>query len=390
MEGAVNMNRIGISGMGLVSPFGLGMNSFEEGLYSGECAMSPITRFDASGFRSQIAGQIKGNVLHSKESIAKQFLSFAMKEAVEIAGLSEKKIEHHRTGLILPVVTGPDNDTMENEANEWIMDPEHHLPTSLFQTRNIIRPTSACASIGTALSIGYSMIRHGQLDRVFIARAEVFNKYDFASLDIVRAITKTEAKPFDLKRNGITIGEGAGVIILESADSLKERKHKPLAWLDGASCVLGGEKQNMIELDKGKVVKSIQTALQLAGVNKPDYIHAHATGTPQGDVIESEALVETIEAGSSIPVSSHKGACGHLLRCSGFLGTAAALLALKLQCIPPTTGLDQLDPKITANIMKEKAFANISSVLVNNFGFCGNYASYLIQHPTIEWNGNIK
>lgn len=86
-----------------------------------------------------------------------------MKEAVEIAGLSEKKIEHHRTGLILPVVTGPDNDTMENEANEWIMDPEHHLPTSLFQTRNIIRPTSACASIGTALSIGYSMIRHGQL-----------------------------------------------------------------------------------------------------------------------------------------------------------------------------------------------------------------------------------
>ncbi len=91
MEGAVNMNRIGISGMGLVSPFGLGMNSFEEGLYSGECAMSPITRFDASGFRSQIAGQIKGNVLHSKESIAKQFLSFAMKEALEIAGLNKKR-----------------------------------------------------------------------------------------------------------------------------------------------------------------------------------------------------------------------------------------------------------------------------------------------------------
>ncbi|MDA1477742.1 beta-ketoacyl-[acyl-carrier-protein] synthase family protein [Bacillus changyiensis] len=381
------MNRVGISGIGLVSPFGLGMDLFETGLYSGECAMSPITRFDASPYRCQIGGEVKGNVTNSKDSMAKQFLAFAMEEAAEGAGLSRGKLENHRMGLILPVVTGPGNNALEHDAAEWIMDPELNLPSSLFHRSHIIRPTSACASIGTALSIGYSMIRHGQLDIIVIARAEVFNQYDFASLDIVRAITKTEAKPFDVKRNGITIGEGAGVLILESAASFAKRQQQPLAWLDGASCATGGEKQNMIELDKGKVVHSIQTALQMAGIDKPDYIHAHATGTPQGDTIESEALVETIQAGSSIPVSSHKGACGHLLRCSGFLGTAAALLTLKLQCIPPTTGLDELDPKITANIVKEKEWASVSSVLVNNFGFCGNYASFIIQQPTTEWKG---
>lgn len=381
------MKRVGISGIGLVSPFGFGMDLFESGLYSGKCAMSPITRFDASGFRTQIAGEVNRNVLHSKESIAKQFLSFAMNEAIESAGLCEDNTKHLRTGLIIPVITGPGNGALKSEAAEWIMDPEFDIPTSLFQRKKIIRPTSACASIGTALSIGYSMIRYGQLDLAVIARAEVFNQYDFASLDIVKAITKTEARPFDSKRNGIAIGEGAGVILLESADSLEKREQQPQAWLDGASCTTGGERQNMIDLDKGKVVKSIQTSLRMSGVSKPDYIHAHATGTMQGDLVESEALVNTILDGISIPISSHKGACGHLLRCSGFLGTAAALLALKLQCIPPTAGLEEVDPKITANIVKEKKFSKVTCVLVNNFGFCGNYASYMIHHPKTEWKG---
>ncbi|MFD3270038.1 beta-ketoacyl synthase [Paenibacillus dendritiformis] len=379
-------NRVAISGMEVISPFGYGRSVFENGLYSGTSAIGDITRFDTAAFRSRRGGQVPDHG-PSAEKPSSRFLSYVMSQAFQSSGLTGAADSRElAAGLILPVVTGQTEHSLGEAADDWLEDPIEALadPGAFLPFGTIHRITSACASISSALAMGRSMIRHGQLDIVVVARAEILNRYDFASMDIVRAISPTDARPFDAERNGIMIGEGAGAVILESERSLAARGGEPLAWLDGAASYVGGADLNMIDLDKQCVVDCMKMSLAMAGTERADYIHAHATGTPQGDAYESEALFEAMDDAGNIPVSSHKGATGHLLRCSGFLGIAAGIASLRLQCLPPTAGLEVQDPLIRARLLTERLPYKTSSVLVNNFGFCGNYASVLLRHSQSE------
>ncbi|RJG21711.1 beta-ketoacyl synthase [Paenibacillus thiaminolyticus] len=384
-------NRVAISGMEVISPFGYGRPVFENGLYSGTSAIGDITRFDTAIFRSRRGGQVPEHG-PSTEKPSRRFLSYVMSQAFHASGLTEATGSRElAAGLILPVVTGQTEHSLSEAADDWLEEPLEAIadPEAFLPFGRVHRITSACASISSALAMGWSMIRHGQLDIVVIARAEILNVYDFASMDIVRAISLTDARPFDAERNGIMIGEGAGTVILESERSLAARRGQALAWLDGAASYVGGADLNMIDLDKPCVVECMKMSLAIAGADRADYIHAHATGTPQGDAYEAEALFKAMDDAGNIPVSSHKGATGHLLRCSGFLGIAAGIASLRTQCLPPTAGLEIQDPHIRARLLTERLPQKTSSVLVNNFGFCGNYASVFLRHSEAESPGRV-
>ena len=197
-------------------------------------------------------------------------------------------------------------------------------------------------------------------------------------MDSVRAITKTLPRPFDIRRDGILVGEGAGVIVLESKDSLDERNHSALAWIDGSAFTVGGY-DSMVDLNYKYIKSCIQEALESAKLKSVDYIHAHATGTKSGDSAECHGILEAFPQALSVPVSSHKGATGHLIHCSGFLGIAVGIGALNKQMLPPTIGLENPDPECNVNhIIGKGRTGTVKSILVNSYGFCGNYVSLVL------------
>ncbi|QYY42030.1 beta-ketoacyl synthase N-terminal-like domain-containing protein [Aneurinibacillus thermoaerophilus] len=371
--------RVGIAGLGIVSPYGFGLESFSKGLFSGKSALTPLTRFDARGFRSQVGGQVDFQSDKLEESISKFWLNKALEEAIKQA---ECKIETWRSckkAIILPVVSGDSSSTYGERAEIWVKDPLDFLPFAWRERTPVLRVSAACSSISSAIAMAKSLVSQEQLDMVMIARAELLNEYEYASLDIVKAISTDTARPFDQNRNGILVGEGAGVILLESEECLRDRGKKPLAWIDGISHIVSGYGTNMVELDKESTMQTMREALEEAKRKKVDCIQAHATGTPQGDLIEAVSIVEAIEEGNMIPVSSHKGAIGHLLRCSGVMGLATGVISLKCQAIPTTIGLINLDRACTIHAVIGRSMkATVESVLINSFGFCGNYVSMVV------------
>lgn len=374
--------RVGIAGLGIVSPYGFGFELFTKGLLAGKNALASLTRFDAQGFRSQIGGQVDFQSDKLEESIAQIWLNKALQEAIEQA---EYKLEIWRDckkAIILPVVCGDSMSGFGERAEVWVKDPLEFLPFEWREQTPVLRLSAACSSISSAIAMAKSLVSQGQLDMVMIARAELLNEYEYASLDIVKAISTETARPFDQNRSGILIGEGAGVILLESEECLRDRGKKPLAWIDGISHIVSGYETNMVELDKDSAIHTMSEALEDAKRKKIDCIQAHATGTPQGDLVEAVGIVEAIEEGSIIPVSSHKGAIGHLLRCSGVMGLAAGVLSLQTNVIPATLGLINLDPACPVQaVIGHSMKATVESVLINSFGFCGNYVSMVVTSP---------
>ncbi|MBM7111432.1 3-oxoacyl-[acyl-carrier-protein] synthase 2 [Brevibacillus laterosporus] len=371
--------RVGIAGLGIVSPYGFGFELFSKGLLSGKSALTSLTRFDAQGFRSQVGGQVDFQSDKLEESIAEFWLNKALQEAVEQAECKLETWRGCKKAIILPVVCGDSSSAIGERAEVWVKDPLEFLPFGWREQTPVLRVSAACSSISSAIAMAKSLVSQGQLDMVMIARAELLNEYEYASLDIVKAISTEVARPFDKDRNGILVGEGAGIILLESEESLQDRGKKPLAWIDGISHIVSGYETNMVELDKESTIQTMREALEEAKCKKVDCIQAHATGTPQGDLVEAVGIVEAIQEGNMIPVSSHKGAIGHLLRCSGVMGLASGIISLQMKVIPPTIGLINLDQACPVHaVIGHNMKATVESVLINSFGFCGNYVSMVV------------
>ncbi|QDX92506.1 ketoacyl-ACP synthase [Brevibacillus laterosporus] len=376
--------RVGIAGLGIVSPYGFGLETISRGLLAGKSALTSLTRFDAQAFRSQVGGQVDFQSDRLEESIAEAWLNKALQEALAQSECELETWRGYKKAIILPVVCGVSASVLEERAGVWVKDPLEFLPYGWREKTPVLRVSAACSSVSSAIAMARSLISQGQLDMVMVARAELLNEYEYASLDIVKAISTETARPFDQKRNGILVGEGAGVILLESEECLLDRGKQPLAWIDGISHIVSGYETNLVELDKESTMQTMREALEEAQLEKVDCIQAHATGTPQGDLIEAIGISEAIKEGNTIPVSSHKGAIGHLLRCSGVMGLATGIISLQKQVVPPTIGLTNLDPACPIKpVMGHGLKTKVESVLINSFGFCGNYVSMVITYPVL-------
>ncbi|WJE84549.1 beta-ketoacyl synthase N-terminal-like domain-containing protein [Bacillus sp. DX3.1] len=380
--------RVAISGIGLVSPYGSGYETFVEGLFEGRNVIRQISNFDTSHLRNTQGGQVPDNLIDkkSRRTRAEQLLALALQEALLGAKLNYEQIEKKRITAFLSAIIGDSNAQVDlgMRGNEWLQDLSPLIREIYPQINSTVKVTAACATVGKGVSLAHSLIMNGQADIALICGSDVLNTYDYSSLSILRAITKEIALPFDVKRNGIIIGEGAGTIVLESEKSVRARGHEPLGWLEGCAFRIGRSGKNMVDLDLESIADCIAAALQHSKVEKIDYVHAHATGTKQGDTVECQAILQTLPNATSVPVSSHKGAVGHLLRCSGFLGIAAGLGALERQEVPPTVGLIEPDPKCNVkHVVLNKQKVDVQTVLMNSWGFCGNYTSLVISHPSL-------
>ncbi len=403
-----------VTGMGAVSPLGLDVASLWQGLTTGQCGIGPITHFDASAYACRVAGEVKGfdaasSGLELKDTKkCDRFILLglaAMREAMAQAGLLGVKdlpeAQRERMGVILGTGIGglasiEDAKDVVNSRGPGRISPffiPAMLPNMLAGQASILYglqgpnvcPVSACATSAHAIGWGKRLIEWGEADLVVVGGAEAtVCPTSMGGFAAMRALStgfndtpEQASRPFDAARDGFLMGEGAAVLVLESEAHAKARGAAILGKVAGFGQT--ADAGHMTLADGRGSARAMKLALDDAGLQPTDigYVNAHATSTPAGDELEGASLANMF--GKHVPVSSTKGATGHLLGAAGALEAVISLMALREQVLPATLNLQNPATSGLDLIAGEARKVNgMKAVLSNSFGFGGTNASLVL------------
>ena len=402
-----NLHRVVITGLGAITPIGNTVDKYLLGLKSGLNGVAPITLFDASKHACRFAAEVKNfdatGILEPKESKRwdrySKFGVIAAKEAVKDSGLEINDSNSSRIGVILGSGVGG-LLTMETQAG--VLHSKGPSRVSPFTVPMMIPnmatglaaialgakgPSSAvstaCAAGSNAIGDALRLIQLGKADAMICGGAEAsITPLGVAGFASAKALSfrnddpSSASRPFDAERDGFVIGEGAGVLILESLDHANQRGATIYAELIGYGTTCDAHHiTSPIPGGKGGA-EAMKQALQDAKINpeKVDYINAHGTSTPANDSNETAAIKSSIGVRAhAIPVSSTKSMTGHLLGGSGGIEAVACVLALKHGIIPPTINFSNPDPECDLDYVPNTARdGTLGVVLSNSFGFGGH------------------
>jgi 3-oxoacyl-[acyl-carrier-protein] synthase II len=406
--------RVVITGIGLVSSVGIGTEANWSGLLEGRSGIAPITRFDVSQFSTQIAGEVKGfDPLQfvEKKDVKKMdvFIQYAMAAstfAMEDSRLAITPANAARVGVFIASGIGGFG-TIEREHKAYLEGGPRRIspffiPSAIINLASgqvSIRfgakgPNSAtctaCSASAHAIGDAYEMIRRGIVDAMIAGGSEAaITPMGVGGFGAMRALStrndepQKASRPFDKDRDGFVIGEGSGVVILETLEHAEARGAKVYAELVGYG--LSGDAYHMTGQpeDGDGAVRSMQNALVSAGVDPTvvQYINAHGTSTPINDPNETFAIKRCFgDHAYRLAVSSTKSMTGHLLGAAGGLEAGITALAIDRQVLPPTINLDDPDPRCDLDYVPHKPRpASVTYALSNSFGFGGTNASLLFR-----------
>ncbi|MCK1823186.1 3-oxoacyl-ACP synthase [Streptomyces sp. XM83C] len=370
------MSEVVISGTGLVTPFGRGTGTYWRELVAGRTALAPAARFRSPAYQGEPVGEVP-DFDPTGRPRKQAYASAAVEEALHAAGLPGTP----DGTLVITVGQAPlpaDGSGLGAEEREFLGPGAEGITAG----GDSVHLTHACASALFAVAFAHEALLSGSVPAVLIVGATALNHYEYASMDVVRAVDRAACRPFDTARGGISLGEGGGALLLETADRARERGARPEAVVAGTACRVAAGKS--VASDTDSVADCLREAVDAAGASRLDYVHAHATGTAQGDTAELLAL-ETVAAErgwTDVPVSSHKGAVGHLLHISGAAGIAATAMTLRTGVAPPTAGLrtpEETDRLTLPTTALETPHAEVAAV--SSFGFGGNNATVVLRRP---------
>ncbi|MCB2228454.1 MAG: beta-ketoacyl-ACP synthase II [Desulfarculaceae bacterium] len=408
--------RVVVTGLGLVTPLGTGVEKTWEGLKAGKSGIGPITRFDVSSFKTQIAGEVPD--FDPEEWVPKKkirrldpFIHFAIgaaKMAWEMAGLPETLDDEvaPRAGCILGVGLGglitleetirmTERDGYKRVSPFFIPKLIGNMAPGEVSMIHNLRGTNLCVCTACAAgthAVGEAMknIQRGATDLMVCGGAEVVcTATTLSGFGAARALStrnddpQRASRPFDRDRDGFVMSEGSGVLILEELEHAKARGVPILAELVGYG--LSSDAYHMTAPDPTAqgFVRCMQMALEDAGVNPEelDYINAHGTSTDLNDATETKAIKILFgDHAYKLAISSTKSMLGHMLGATGGVEAAISVLALRDQIMPPTTNYENPDPQCDLDYVPNQAReGKIKTVLSNSFGFGGTNASVLFK-----------
>jgi 3-oxoacyl-[acyl-carrier-protein] synthase II len=414
----MDSHRVVITGIGLVTPVGIGTEVSWKALLEGESGAGPITQFDTEQFRVRIAAEVKnwdpvgsGFIERKKLKEMDRFTEFALgaaKLAIQDAGLELTEEERDRTGCFVGVGLGG-LQTLE-KAKQTLLEkgPSRISPYSIpgiianlaaghiTMAHGLRGPsmatTSACSSGAHAIGEAIEWMRRGRAPVMVVGGAEAtVTPVGIGGFEAMFALSrrnddpKAASRPFDKGRDGFLCGEGAGILVLENLARAKKRGAKIYAEITGYGASSDAHHLTAIAPGGSGAVRSMRMALEDANVSpdEVDYVNAHGTSTPIGDVAESQAIATTFGARAldkNLWVSSTKSMIGHLLGAAGAVESAICALALASGRIPPTINLENQDPECkldyVANVARER---RIKHALNNSFGFGGTNCSLLFS-----------
>jgi 3-oxoacyl-[acyl-carrier-protein] synthase II len=406
--------RVVVTGVGLVSPLGIGREETWNGVLAGKSGAAPITHFDTTGFPVTFAAEVKGfdPLLYVEKKEVKKmglFIQFALAAAqfaVEHAGLNVTPDIADRTGVYIGSGIGG-FDVIEREHTALMQGgPRKISPffipaaiTNLASGFVSIRwgakgPNSAtctaCSSSAHAVGDSFRLIQRGDADVMICGGAEgAITPMGVGGFASMRALStrndepEKASRPFDRDRDGFVVGEGAGILILEEL-GFALRRGVPI-WAEVIGYGMTGDAFHITQPaeDAGGAVRAMRLTLADANVapEQVNYINAHGTSTPYNDRLETLAIKKVFgEHAYKVPVSSTKSMTGHLLGGAGGLEAGLATLALRDQVLPPTINYEYPDPDCDLDYVPNQARkAAIEYVLSNSFGFGGTNAVLLFK-----------
>jgi len=406
--------RVVITGIGIITPIGIGKDEFLSSIKNGKSGVGQITAFDASGFTTRIAAEVKNFVPENyidKKKVRRmdrfcQFGFSAAKMAVEDSGIDFSKEDLTRVGVILGSGIGG-LSTIEKEHSVLLQKGPGRVSPFLIpmQISNIcageiaiqyglVGPnyavTSACASSNHALGDALRLIRYGDAEVIICGGAEAtITPVGLGGFCAARALSQRNdepqkaSRPFDKNRDGFVMGEGSAMFVLETLEHAKSRGAKIYAELAGYAATDDAFHITAPREDGYTQSLCIKRALEDAQVNieDVDYINAHGTSTEFNDKFETLAIKLVFgERAYKIPISSTKSMMGHLLGATGAAELAAILLCMENKFIHPTINYETPDPDCdldyVPNIAREK---EIKVAISNNFGFGGHNAVLVVK-----------
>ncbi len=395
-----------VTGVGLVTPLGIGVEATWSRLCAGERAIRPIERFSASGQRAAMAAEVgdaPGVVVQGPaESRTSAMASTAAAEAMRAARLDPRAL---RVGLVIGSTTGGMLET-EQLLAKLHSDPDSHdalaamlshpltatgdrLCEQLGPFTRVRMLSSACSSGANALVVAAGWLQLGEVDAVVAGGTDGLCRLTLSGFNALAALDPEPCRPFDRGRRGTSLGEGAGFLVLERAASARRRSVTPVAALVGWAS--GSEAHHITNPDPdGSLVASLVTrALSRAGLTpeQVDYVNAHGTGTPANDRMEAAALARALGPElARIPVSSCKAQIGHCLGAAGAIEAVITALVVQRRTLVPTVGIADPDLEMRLVHVRDvgRPVPRVRSALSSSFGFGGMDTVLVFSEPRGE------
>ena len=413
----MNLKRVVVTGLGALTPIGNSKDEFWKGLSSGVSGAGPITRFDASLFKTQFACEIKNfdidNFIDRKEArkmdAFTQYAMVAVDEAIIDSGINPETIDLSRAGVIWGSGIGGLR-TFQEEVMEFSKGdgtPRFNpffIPKMIayiaagfisikygFRGPNFVT-VSACASATNALIDAFNYIRLGKAD-IFVSGGSeaAVTEAGIGGFNAMKALSQrndspqTASRPFDKDRDGFVLGEGAGALILEELEHAKARGAKIYAELVGGGMTADANHITAPHPEGLGASSVMQITLEDAGITPEciDYINVHGTSTPLGDVSETMAIQKVFgDHAYRLNISSTKSMTGHLLGAAGAIEAIACIMAINHSLVPPTinhfTDDEAFDPGLNLTFTEAQS-REINYALSNTFGFGGHNCSVIFK-----------
>jgi 3-oxoacyl-[acyl-carrier-protein] synthase II len=402
----MSKTRVVVTGLGATTPVGGDVPSTWEALLAGRSGAKRLTDDWVSELPVQIAAPAAVEPTEHIERVkarrldrTAQFALVATREAWQHSGLADADVDRERLGVIIASGIGGLNTTLANydalKANPRRVSPlavpmlmpnsaAAYVSLELGARAGVHTPVSACASGNEAIALGVDQIRLGRADVVVVGGCEAaISALPVAAFGQMMALSKRNdeperaSRPWDVGRDGFLLGEGAGILVLESAEYAAARGATVYAEVAGAGMTADGHDIAQPEPHGAGASRAMQRALLEGDLAAGDVVHinAHATSTPQGDIAESLAIRTALGGAADRAVATApKSMIGHLLGAAGAVESIATVLALHHRVVPPTINVDEKDEKIELDIATEprKLADGDLAALNNSFGFGGH------------------
>ena len=402
--------RVVITGLGVITPLGQGIGAFWDNLLAGQCGIGPVTAYDTEGYACAIAGEVKDfdptPAFPSPKEVRRtdRFTQFAMVagwEAINDSGLDLDAADRDRIGAFIGSGIGG-LGTMEKQ-HKTLLDrgPGRVSPffipmmilnmaSGMFSLYNGLRgpniaTCSACATASHAIGEAWRTLVMDDADVMLAGGTEAaVNPIAMSGFDSMKAMSRRNddpqhaSRPFDADRDGFVMGEGSGVVVLETLEHAKARGARIYCEIAGYGNTADAHHMTSPAPGGEGGARAMRAALTSGGLNPEDisYINAHGTSTPQGDVCETQAIKTVFgDHARRLAVSSTKGATGHMLGAAGSVEMAVCCKALETNIVPQTINYDTPDPDCDLDYVPNKPREmEVNAIANNSFGFGGHNA----------------
>lgn len=392
--------RVFITGVGVVSSIGLGREAFFESLAAGKSGIAPVEAFDTSNLGRGIAAEVKD--FRARDHLSptevrrmgrcSQMALAAARMAIADAGIAAAAVAGPRASVVLGTTMG-EADILEDLDAAWIkkgmsavrraMIPKYGstlLPINVARALRsegvVLTLPGACAAGNYAIGFAADLIRSGKADVVVTGAAEMLQELQYSGFVRLAAMAPDRCRPFDLNRQGLILGEGAGVLILESEAHAVKREAAVLAEVAGHGMTCDAYHITRPHPDAAGSIAAMRQAIERSGLTPEDvdFVNAHGTGTKHNDAAEAKVMRDVFGE-RRVPISSMKSMLGHCMGAASALEAIGCLMTLERGVYPPTIAFETPDPECDVELVANVAREGAHDVVLNNSLAFGGYNS---------------